>query len=108
MRDGDRPSGALNRVRHQLHSDSPPGTEYQKITGSLTGTPTGPPSTPHTHIGHIMNYHTKPSIDISSYTGTVKVLKSRKVKRHGNPNRIKCPGVRLTWAAMIKEARKVS
>ena len=49
----------------------------------------------------------KPSIDISSYDGEVTVLKSRKTKRHYG-TRIKCAGVpRMSWAAMIKEARRV-
>ena len=53
------------------------------------------------------NYHTKTPIDISSFEGTVKVLKSRKVKRHNNPNRIKCAGApRKSLAAMIKEVRR--
>ena len=50
----------------------------------------------------------KPSIDISGYTGEVTVLKSRKTKRHGHPNRIKTPGApRMSWAAMINDARRV-
>ena len=50
----------------------------------------------------------KPSIDISGYTGEVTVLKARKVKRHYG-TRIKCAGApRMSWAAMIKEARRVS
>jgi hypothetical protein len=54
------------------------------------------------------NYHTKTPIDISSFKGTVKVLKPRNIKRHYG-TRIKCAGVpRMSWAAMIKEARKVS
>ena len=95
---------ALNRVRYQLNSDSPPGTEYQMITGSLTGDF----PLPLTHIGNKMsnNYHTKPSVDISSFEGTITKLKSRKVKRHGNPNRIKCPGVRYTWKQLINQAKK--
>jgi len=49
----------------------------------------------------------KPSIDISSYEGTITVLKSRKVKRHGNPNRIKTAGApRMSWVAMIKAASR--
>ena len=49
----------------------------------------------------------KPSVDISSYEGTIQVLKPRKVKRHGNPNRIKCAGApRVSWARMIKNARR--
>lgn len=50
----------------------------------------------------------KPSIDISGYTGEVTVLKARKVKRHNNPNRIKCAGApRVSWARMISDARRI-
>ena len=93
LNDGDRPSGALNRVRHQLNALCNWHSYWLTIF-------------PYTHIGHIMNYHTKTPIDISSFKGTVKVLKPRKVKRHNNPNRIKCPGVRLTWKQLIAQARK--
>ena len=55
------------------------------------------------------NYHTKTPIDISSFEGTVKVLKPRKVKRHGNPNRVKTKGApRMSWVNMIKEARRTA
>ena len=54
------------------------------------------------------NYHTKTPIDISSFEGTVKVLKSREVKRHYG-TRIKCPPApRLSWVNMIKEARRTA
>ena len=51
----------------------------------------------------------KPSIDISSYEGTIWVYEPQPRKRHGRPNRIKTPGApRMSWAAMIKQARRES
>jgi len=51
----------------------------------------------------------KPSIDISSYEGTIWVYEPQARKRHGNPNRIKTSGApRMSWAAMIKQARRES